>query len=66
MVSETGSSAAKFLRDAAVKKARDPRLGDLAQKGRERAAQLAESNDVQSLTSELVRLARLLASVQGA
>lgn len=60
MVSETGSSSAKFLRDAAVKKARDPRLGDLAQKGRERAAQLAESNDVQSLTSELVRSACLL------
>ena len=67
MVNETGSSSAKFLREAAQKKgagARDRRSMDLAERGRARATQLlGASSDVQHLSSELVG-ALLLAARQ--
>ena len=56
MVNETGSSSAKFLRDAAKKKGvQDARNRELAERGRTRAGQLESSNDVQQLSSALVR-----------
>ena len=57
MVNETGSSSAKFLRDAAKKKGQgmqDARNRELADRGRERAGQRADTHDVQQLSSALV------------